>query len=615
MINMPMRAVSDAFHDAWRLRWPFLLSRLVFGLLVLLLLAPVTSVALRGAIALSGKPALSDFDIAMFLFSPVGFAALLLVGALVLTSYVLNVAFMMAIALHARRNGERRFEEGVANILPRFRAILGFAVRLILRIVGIVLPFVAIAALIAGKYLSEYDINYYLSERPPEFLQAVGAIGAVLAVMLVLLFRALLSWAFALPLVLFESVRPGESFALSSAEMKGRRLDLLLAVLAWGVISALAVSIVFGIASVAANLVVDAVAPDLKALAAALLIILAAWSLVNLLVTATTTGALACLLMERAGWPGTEGVRPSGRESRTLLRSVLLGGAAVAAVLAALGAANLFTFKTEDAVEVIAHRGAAGARPENTMAAFALAIEDKADWIELDVQESAEGAVIVVHDSDFMKLAGNPLKAWDATAAELAEIDIGSWFASDYAGERTPLLSDVLELTRGTESGVLIELKYYGHDEMLEQRVADVVEAAGMEDRVQLMSLKYEAVQKMKALRPDWTVGLLASATVGRPWELEADFLAMNMGLVSHSLVRSTQAAGKRVHVWTVNDPLAMSEMLSLGVDGLITDEPALARQVIAQRAELRTLERIVLALGSRLGLVTSDKEYRDGSP
>ncbi|RYH09666.1 glycerophosphodiester phosphodiesterase [Tropicimonas sp. IMCC6043] len=612
---MPMRAVADAFHEAWRLRWPFLVSRLVVGLVVLALLAPVISLALRAALALSGKPALSDLDIALFLLSPVGFVAALLVASLVLVAQVLNIAFMMAIALHARRSGERRFEEGAAQVLPRFGRLLGFAWRLLLRVFGIVLPFLIFGLLVAAHWLGDYDINYYLSQHPPEFLRTVAIVGIALAVMAVVLIRALLGWAVALPMVLFAGVHPSESFAASARAMQGRRLDLLLALLGWAAVSVLAMSVVLGVASVAATLMAESLWADLSRLAAGLAILLGLWWLANMLVTATTSGALANLLMERADWPGVGGVMDVTPRSRHLLRNGLILSIAGAAVLALLGGADLLSRRMPDKVEVIAHRGAAGIRPENTMAAFAQAIEDKADWVELDVQESAEGEIIVVHDSDFMKLAGVDLKAWDATADRLAEIDIGSWFGPDYAGERTPLLRDVLEMAKGTGSGVLIELKYYGHDEALEERVAALVEETGMVDQVSLMSLKYEGVQKMKALRPDWTVGLLAATSVGRLWELEADFLAVNAGMASATLVRRSRDAGKPLYVWTVDDPLAMSRMLSLGVDGLITDEPALAREVIAERAELSMPERLILALGSTFGLATSDKVYRDDSP
>lgn len=179
------------------------------------------------------------------------------------------------------------------------------------------------------------------------------------------------------------------------------------------------------------------------------------------------------------------------------------------------------------------------------------------------MQESADGEVIVMHDSDYMKITGTDLKVWDATIDGLADIDIGSWFDPEFASERTPLLRDVLELAKDSGSGVLIELKYYGHDEMLEQHVADIVEETGMTDQIRAMSLKYEAVRKMKALRPRWSVGLLATATVGDLPALEADFLAVNMATASVRLVRDARAAGKEVYVWTVNGSLSMSRVAS----------------------------------------------------
>lgn len=615
MLNMPLRATGDGFHESWRLKWPFLLSHLVFSILVLAGLAPLTTLALRAAVGLSGKPALSDFDIAMFLLSPAGFVAMILAASLFLATYVLDVAFMMAIALHARRTGQRSFEEGVGRILPRLPRIIGFAWRLLVRVVAIVAPFLGLVLFVASRRLTEFDINYYLSEHPPEFVEAASIIGVLVILMLALLVYRLLGWAAALPMVLFEDCAPRESFAQSSKAMRGRRMDLLVAVLGWGALSLLLGAVTLGAVGLLASGVVARIGADLDRLALALLLLTGIWSLLNLLVTSVTTGALACLLMERAGWPGTAGPDDDRTDRRHRLRNALLAGLAVAVLVFALGAADLSRQTVDDTVQIIAHRGAAGARPENTMAAFELAIEDRADWIELDVQESAEGEVIVIHDSDFMKLAGVDLKAWDATTDEMSEIDIGSWFDPAYADQRTPTLRQVLDLARDSGSGVLVELKYYGHDVALEQSTAEVIEAAGMTDQVMLMSLKYEGVQKMKELRPDWTVGLLATAAVGKPWELEADFLAMNKDLVRHGLVRSSQAAGKPVFVWTVNDPLAMSHMLSLGVSGLITDEPALARQVVEERAALNTVQRLVLSLGSQLGLGVSDKVYRDGSP
>ncbi len=240
------------------------------------------------------------------------------------------------------------------------------------------------------------------------------------------------------------------------------------------------------------------------------------------------------------------------------------------------------------------------------MAAVEKALADGADWVEIDVQETADGAVVVAHDSDFMKLAGVDLKVWDATLDDLAEIDIGSWFDPAYADQRTPTLRAVLEAAKG-RGKVLIELKYYGHDVALEDRVAEIVAQTGMAADVGVMSLKIPGVRKMQALGPGWPHGILAATALGDIAALDADFLAVNAGQVSVSLIRRVHAAGKKLYVWTVDDPLAMTRMISMGVDGLITNEPALARRVMEARNRLSPPERLLLWLSDRVRIESFD--------
>ncbi len=242
------------------------------------------------------------------------------------------------------------------------------------------------------------------------------------------------------------------------------------------------------------------------------------------------------------------------------------------------------------------------------------AILQGADWLEIDVQEDATGRVVVAHDSDFMKLAGNPLKVWDATPETLAPVDIGSWFDPLYADQRVPTLREVLELARG-RAKVLVELKYYGHDEQLSARVAEIVEQTDMVDQTAFMSLKVKQVADMRVVRPAWRTGLLAATAIGDLSQHDADFLAVSTALASPGFVSRAHAAGKQVYVWTVNDPVVAAAMLSLGVDGLITDEPGLIRQVLEQRAAMRPGQRLALRLSHLFGLTGTDKVYRDDSP
>ena len=119
------------------------------------------------------------------------------------------------------------------------------------------------------------------------------------------------------------------------------------------------------------------------------------------------------------------------------------------------------------------------------------------------------------------------------------------------------------------------------------------------------MSLKMDAVEKMKSIRPSWTVGLLMSVSAGDLKKIDADFLAVNAAFANRRFVRTAHDCGKDVYVWTVNDAATMSTMIGRGVDGLITDKPALARSVLQQRAQMSPPERLLVELAGIFGVAS----------
>ena len=149
---------------------------------------------------------------------------------------------------------------------------------------------------------------------------------------------------------------------------------------------------------------------------------------------------------------------------------------------------------------------------------------------------------------------------------------------------------------------VVVELKSYGHDQHLEEKVVEIVEAAGMADDCIFMSLDRAMVHKMKELRPAWTSGLLVAEAMGDLTKLDADFYAVRAPLATRRFVRRVHAEGRQVYVWTVNDPAWMLSAMSRGVDGLITDVPDIAREVVGKRAGMSDAERAMVALIVRLG-------------
>jgi len=256
---------------------------------------------------------------------------------------------------------------------------------------------------------------------------------------------------------------------------------------------------------------------------------------------------------------------------------------------------------TDRPVTIFAHRGAAAEAPENTLAAFRLAGRQRTDYVELDVQESQDGVVVVVHDVDLMKIGGSPLKVWETPAEQLRLVDIGSRVGPEFKDERVPTLAEALTACKGV-SRVNIELKYYGHNERLEERVIEIVEAAGMQDSIVTMSLNKNLVAKMKRLRPNWTSGLLTAKAIGDLTGVPADFLAVEKSMATRRFIRRAHRAGKPVYVWTVDDPARMVRMIGLGVDGLITNRPGVAREVLDQFAGMTQAQRLFLFVMTTLG-------------
>jgi len=598
-------------------------THLAYTVLGFVIFAPLLGLLGRLLLKLSDKPALADQDIAWFLLSPPGIVALVLLTALLITIAGFQQAAFMTLGagkgqgVHLGTVNALRFTAAYA------RFIFSFALRLVVRVLLLTLPFLAIAGAIAWLLLTDYDINYYLNEQPPIFWVAAISIGLLLLAMLALLVHKLIGWSLALPLVLFAGVSPAQSFAESERITRWRRRQILSVLGLWALLAVLLGIVLLGIIQQLGAWIVPPFFDSIVWLVPVLGGFVALWVFGNFLVTAFTSGSLAYLLVgcyEEFG-PGaatpdmhalTQRDAARGwRLTKSRLALLMIGGI-ICAVL--LGHWLQQGIRIQDTVTVVAHRGAAGAAPENTLAAVRRALEDGTDWVEIDVQETVDGEVVVMHDSDFMKLAGNPLKVWDGTLAQVQDIDIGSWFGPAFSAERVPTLAAVLEEVRG-KARLVIELKYYGHDQQLEQRVVDIVEQAGMVDEIAIMSLKYEGIQKIRKLRPDWNIGLLSAKSIGNLANLDVDFLAVNTGMATPGFVRRAQEQDKQVFVWTINDRVSMFRMFSLGINGIITDEPAIAREVLEERVDMSTAERLLVHTAVLFGRPVPPGLYRDESP
>jgi len=615
--EMNFSMLISHLRNNWR---PVVGTHLLFTLLGITLLTPLFGAALQLLVSLSGSAAVADQDIALLLISPLGMLSGVFMTALLLAIAGLELGALQTVARAAHRGLRITAIGATTYSLKRAADVLRLTLHLTLRILAYLLPYLAAVGAVAWYLLGDHDINYYLSKRPTDFYVALVIAGMFTLVLVWLLGRRLLRWCLILPLVLFGGIRPPGSFTASARLTAGRLGYCLRALLVWAVLAlALAMVPALFLKLCMAALVGSGV-QSLQQLVLLLGLAGVIWSVLGFLVAAFNLGLFTLVI------GGLYEDTPEAVEDRDFARAVhrqgpRFGFAAVALIVAALAAAGLSGglallggIGVADHSLVIAHRGAAGSAPENTLAAVERAISDGTDWVEIDVQETRDGHVVVVHDSDFMKLAGNPLKVWEGDLAEIRQIDVGSWFAPEFAGQKVPTLEEVLAAVRG-RSRLVIELKYYGHDQQLEQRVVDIVESMGMADQVVVMSLKLPGIERLKALRPEWTAGLLAATALGDLTRLDVDFLAVNQKLATPAFIKRAHDSGKGVYVWTVDDGLSLSRWMSMGVDGVITNEPALAKDILAQRADLSSAERLLLSLITLFGKPELARQYRDNSP
>ncbi|MGD8375947.1 MAG: glycerophosphodiester phosphodiesterase family protein [Acidobacteriota bacterium] len=603
-------AVLGDLRATWR---QLVLTDLLSRALTVVVLAPMVGLLLR--IFLMGVPGgvLKDEQIPLFLIHPTGIAALVIVGAVSLGILFAEQGVLVTIGLAAAGGQRVTWLDALLHVAGRFPVLVRLGGRMVVRLALLAVPFAAGMGGVQLVFLRKHDINFYMARRPPEFHAALVLDLLLLGILGVLVVRRLAAWLLAVPGIVSRRQPARAALRASERATSGRRgrLSWLLAFWATGT-----AGLSWCLSWLVGRLGAWSQPPDLDSLwwlAAVLVVVLllqgAAALLVNVLGTVSFALLSARLYLRLA--EATEPARPfvAGRGSWRRRPPRIAGWWIVTAATGALvlvlslGHLALAAADREEDAMVIAHRGASADAPENSLAAFGRAIRDGADWIELDVQEDADGTVVVVHDSDFMRTSGVPSKVWEVSDEELAAIDIGRYFDPAFAGERVPTLLEVLQLARG-RIRVFIELKYYGHDRELESSVVRIVEEADMVGEIVIMSLERAGLERMRQLRPGWTYGLLTTVAVGDLTRLDLDFLAVNARTARFSLIRSAHRRGMRVHVWTVDDPVQMTVMLSRGVDGLITNEPALAVQVRGLRDALGPLGRLVVWGAGEAGLL-----------
>lgn len=232
--------------------------------------------------------------------------------------------------------------------------------------------------------------------------------------------------------------------------------------------------------------------------------------------------------------------------------------------------------------QITAHRGGSAYAPENTIAALNAAIEVKSDYAEIDVQETKDGVVVLMHDSNLKRTTGFNGYIWDMTYEELMTLDAGSKFGKEFAGEKIPTLGEAIQLCKG-KMLLNVEIKSNGHNEDIVKNVLNIIMENEAERSCVITSMDYKLLTEVKEQNPDMRTGYILKMAYGDfENRVDADFLSIKHTYATKKVITAAHNSGKEVHVWTVNSRSDIERMKLLDVDNIITDRPVTARQVLS---------------------------------
>lgn len=231
---------------------------------------------------------------------------------------------------------------------------------------------------------------------------------------------------------------------------------------------------------------------------------------------------------------------------------------------------------------IISHRGAAAYAPENTLTGVSEAVNRGAQFVEIDVQRSADGVLVVMHDRTVDRTTNGTGEIRELTWEELRALDAGEHFAQEFTGEPIPTLESVLELVARARINLVLEAKNPRLYPGMEHQIADHLQRFNLEDHVIVVSFDHDWLSRFHQIAPAVSLGKLYVWAGSLQKAPEADFVDVHWlsVILDPTLVRRAHHRGYQVAVWTVNSVWCMKLLLWLGVDGITTDRPDLGSEV-----------------------------------
>lgn len=586
---------------------PLILFEILWKLVTLLVIAPACAGLIQLAIHLAKLKYLTTSNLLQFLRSPwtiLLLAVLLLLAALYTLFEIAAVCtcFRQSRFQKVRTTLGRMVRSGLQSVLHFFRGGGPFLVLHLLVLIPL-MQFSATSGIFTAMGIPDF-LAYYMTKK--EFLLPIYVAAIILCCLLSV------RWVFSSVLFTQNQCSYRSARATSVQLVRGRFWQTFFSVLVWNCCYFAALLVFLCLITVVVLMVIRATGSNDLIMSQAmrilkLLIQIVLWSF-SFFATPICMAHLTALLEKRCVQM-PEVVLPEpvplSRSAKPFRRSTAVLTACCFTV-AALGlnlsyVYSVFTGKANFRLAlfqnptVMAHRGLSADAPENTLYAFSDAISVGADFIELDVQQTRDGVLVVMHDSNLKRTTGVNKDIWDVDYADIQNLDAGSWFDPAYANARIPTLEETLQFV-DKRARLNIEIKPTKHgSDTLEQDVAELITQYQYTDACYVTSFSYSSLKKVKEVNPEIRTGYLMSVAYGQFYSLKyADAFSLNKVFVTSQVVNAAHQQGKQIFAWTVNSMSEVRSLCNLHVDSIITDDPVMVQNVISRDSTGETLRSVL---------------------
>ena len=586
---------------------PLILFEILWKLVTLLVIAPACAGLIQLAIHLAKLKYLTTSNLLQFLRSPwtiLLLAVLLLLAALYTLFEIAAVCtcFRQSRFQKVRTTLGRMVRSGLQSVLHFFRGGGPFLVLHLLVLIPL-MQFSATSGIFTAMGIPDF-LAYYMTKK--EFLLPIYVVAIILCCLLSV------RWVFSSVLFTQNQCSYRSARATSVQLVRGRFWQTFFSVLVWNCCYFAALLVFLCLITVVVLMVIRATGSNDLIMSQAmrilkLLIQIVLWSF-SFFATPICMAHLTALLEKRCVQM-PEVVLPEpvplSRSAKPFRRSTAVLTACCFTV-AALGlnlsyVYSVFTGKANFRLAlfqnptVMAHRGLSADAPENTLYAFSDAISVGADFIELDVQQTRDGVLVVMHDSNLKRTTGVNKDIWDVDYADIQNLDAGSWFDPAYANARIPTLEETLQFV-DKRAKLNIEIKPTKHgSDTLEQDVAELITRYQYTDACYVTSFSYGSLKKVKEVNPEIRTGYLMSVAYGQFYSLKyADAFSLNKVFVTSQVVNAAHQQGKQIFAWTVNSMSEVRSLCNLHVDSIITDDPVMVQNVISRDSTGETLRSVL---------------------